>query len=265
VTTATIQLALWWRSLSLETRQSVTRWALVGLALAGVAAVMPTLIRSLGALATVASLLLSPWVAIPVAIVGVAAALLYLTAEGDTFAQKMESVADRVVLAFFGIKAAARLVSEQISELFGGKGKDESFAERMRKILGQVSGNQLLTDLAAKAIGREDPNNMVDRTKRIWAEEMKQAEQWRKMAKAGVKDVAGALGKLGEGQGFHIKLNVEFESLQGTFDRLQKAFANDDPFNVMQAQLNEQKKAAAELEKANQKLGNIDQKLPVVR
>lgn len=58
----------------------------------------------------------------------------------------------------------------------------------------------------------------------------------------------------GNGDGFHVRMKVELEGLQGTFDRLQKAFAEGDGEDVQQ-QILEQNKAF------NQKLDDVKQAL----
>jgi hypothetical protein len=264
------KLTAWWASLSMETRNSITHWALITFALAGLAAVVPVLLRGLGSLLMVMSYLLNPFIAIPVAILAGATALLYMAATGDTFAEKMMSMAEMVITAFAAIRAIVRVVSGEIGTLLGSVGKDIGYTiSATKKLLsGDFKGwhedNQKALEVE-KGIWKQLTDGQANkRADKIFDEEGKNAQRWAEKAKAGIKGVADFMGQLNAGEGFHPKMKVEFESLQGTFDRLQKAFIESDDTNVFKKIAAAAQAAADEAPKQTALLGDISGKLPLV-
>ncbi len=82
-------------------------------------------------------------------------------------------------------------------------------------------------------------------------------------------EIAGPLIKmfkgLQSGKGFQMKMNVAFEGLQGTFDRLQQAFAQQVGPNIEQAQLVQLQGIHNNMQVAASSLTNIKDKIPAVR
>ncbi len=82
-------------------------------------------------------------------------------------------------------------------------------------------------------------------------------------------EIAGPLIKmfkgLQSGKGFQMKMNVSFEGLQGTFDRLQQAFAQQVGPNIEQAQLSQLQGIHNNMQIAASSLVNIKDKIPAVR
>jgi hypothetical protein len=249
VTDAIERLSAWWRTLDDATQRTVTRWALLTVGFAGFAALLPVIVRGIGSLLMTLSMLANPFVAIPIAIFAIAAAFLYVTAEGDTFAEKMGSIAERVIIVLAAVKAGFRSMAEEAGFAFKAAGAALDFMRGKNP---------------AEAMGRFAANfgqlgGGGGRFAAILGQEMAAAAGVIDKAKGAIKAIAGA----GEGPGFSRKFKVEFESLQGTWERVMKAFGENDEA-IQKKQLEQQKRAADALQKANAQLDDIGGKLPVV-
>jgi hypothetical protein len=248
VTDAAERLSAWWRTLSDETQRSITRWALVTVALAGLATTLPLIIRAVGSLMMVLGALANPFVAIPVAIFAIAAAFLYVTAEGDNFADKMGSITERVITYLAVVKAGFRSLARDAELAFAPVGA----------FLDMLQGKNP-ADAAGRIAAAFGNRAAAPGFAQILAQEMAAAAAVIDKAKGAIKAIAGA----GEGPGFSRKFKVEFESLGATWDRLMKSFGENDEA-IQKQQLEQQKKAADALQKANAQLDDIGGKLPVV-
>jgi hypothetical protein len=87
----------------------------------------------------------------------------------------------------------------------------------------------------------EDPFMSAGRRVVEMWDELWKGRDFGKTALASLQKLLGGLGGLGGGKGLTFKMDVGFESMQGTFDRLQKALATPGG-SVDQAQLDELKK-----------------------
>lgn len=268
VTSGLQQMTQWWKSLSLETRNTITQWALVTVALAGLAATLPFIIRGIGSLLMVLSMLADPLILIPALVLAAAAAILYLTSTGDTFADRMADMAQTVIQAWFAIRGVVKAITSEIADLIHGV--SEIIGHQIKSLKALLSGN--IQEAAHEAIEAQIASVMAliraagadQRKDKIFDEEGKAAQKWAEMAKRKVKDVADFMKGINNGAGFTPKAKVEFESLQGTWDRLQKHFIENDQDNVEKQKLDAIKGAQAALEKANGQLDVIADKLPMV-
>lgn len=271
VTDAVINVARWWRSLDLETRQSATRWALLTTVVAGFVAALPLIVS--GVIAVVAALgaLLSPILLIPTGIAAAVAAIALLAAEGDTFAEKAANMAEGVTTAWFAIRAVVRTVATEIAELAKliGDVMAASWEKKKSLLTGDFAGAALaqVKEVAALAAlwGQLDNDRANGRAQKIFDEEGAMAAKWADKAKAAVRGVANAVAGLGGGGGFHLKFNVGFESLGQTWERLQKAFAQQDGLSLQQQQLGQLKEINGGMQKAAAGIDGVNAKLPLVR
>jgi hypothetical protein len=92
-------------------------------------------------------------------------------------------------------------------------------------------------------------------------EELKKAlEKNKQKAKELAAPILEMLGLANKGGGFRIKMDVGFETLQGTFERLQKSMVSGGA-TVEQAQLKEMKGMRDDIQKGNAELVNIKNKV----
>ncbi|CAB4160806.1 hypothetical protein UFOVP731_16 [uncultured Caudovirales phage] len=92
-------------------------------------------------------------------------------------------------------------------------------------------------------------------------EELKKAlEKNKQKAKELAAPILEMLGLANKGGGFHIKMDVGFETLQGTFERLQKSMVSGGA-TIEQAQLKEMKGMRDDIQKGNAELVNIKNKV----
>ncbi len=95
----------------------------------------------------------------------------------------------------------------------------------------------------------------------------KRLEGNRRVAEDFAKPILNALDALRKGAaggGFKLKLDVNFESLQGTWERLQKAMASDSGAGVEQAQLVQLQQANNNLQQIAGNMGAIARAVPAV-
>jgi hypothetical protein len=88
----------------------------------------------------------------------------------------------------------------------------------------------------------------------------KQLEKNKQKAKEMAAPILEMLGLANKPGGFHIKMDVGFESLQGTFERLQKSMLTGGA-TVEQMQLKEMKGMREDIQRGNAELVNIKDKV----
>lgn len=100
--------------------------------------------------------------------------------------------------------------------------------------------------------GTTDQLRQMDKIKPLQIDTDKIRQQFgqvKKFARAAAVDVREMFANLqGDTKGFTVKMNVKFESLQGTFDRLQEAFARGDGEDLQRQQLAAQRDIAAKVD-----------------
>lgn len=267
VTASIVQLTTWWKSLSLEVRQSVVHWAAATVAVGALAVALPFLLRGIGAVLNIIAMLANPFALIPLLIVAAVAAIALMTAEGETFGQKMQNMAESVIYSWFAIRGAVRVVAEEVSGLVRAVADSVGYsASALKKMLtGDFAGAAAdrVKALAAQidTVFRLSNKAANMRGDQIFDEEGKAAQKWVDRIKTAVKQV----GKLGEGPGFSIKFNVGFESGEQQWERMMNAFATAGAGSMEQQQLKEGQKANATLVDILKTLLGIEAEGPVVK
>lgn len=262
------------------TMAAVTKWTLFGTAVAGVVALLPSLVAAFGVVVAAVGALLTP---IPLVIAGVAAIVAAFT---DWFSFASTGSADAAV----NITNNNRDWFETITEWLATLGTN--FASMWNKVVGMAAA--AATTIynkfqEIKAAGKSlfdwfdaltDPrfqswDEKVNRWQQLNAKNFEEADANKKTFsfdaatidadKFGQKIesigknmrdiVAPAIKRItdaaGGAQGFSLKANSSFEGFGGTYDRLQVAFANQAAVDIPRRQL-------TQLEEMNGKLGGLN-------
>jgi len=239
------------RSLDPETKNSIALFALITAGVTAFAAVLPLVVSGVSAvigtfvaIGKVLPVLLSAFTSLPGLVLLLAGGFIYLTAEGDTLEKKLISIAKTAQKVFAGTVGILSGMKEFVAGIFA-TGSVEQATKRADKALEDALKDFDYFGERAGSLPRRLADGM-ERFRGIANELQERFRQLQQGAAATNNSILGQLGDL-----FRkpldftppkIKLQVGFESLQGTFDRLQKALAGNDPLQIEKAQLAEQKK-----------------------
>jgi hypothetical protein len=251
-TQALIELTNAWKTLTPETQRAVISWAVFVSGAIATVAVVPIIARGIAGLAILFSGLASP-------IALAASAFVILGAVAVSVFETIDD-ANRGWVANFGdyLKVASNAADDFFTKMGKGVSKWQFGLSRAVGLFGVFLGEKA---------GLLNPGSVENTIREIKAEAAE-----RDKALAGTADALGRIKPLGErlfgkdfgkaiddavekiknamgDNGFHKHIKISFESLQDTWDRLQKAVADQDgdAGKVAKAQLN--------------KLGDINDKL----
>lgn len=245
-TLVVFKLAEGFRALSPELKQQIAQWMLVAAGVAAFIALLPLISAGVAAVGAAFSLLLSPVGLTVLAIGGVIYAFSQLF---DFVSGGSASTADDVNAANKSWVERAIDWAQQVANAFG-----RSFNWIMQQA---AKASDWIADKlgwAAELIGivPEGTREMLKSMDPIkpFQLETGKIDLFFEKVKRGAKSVLPVLGGIfgaiqdelnRPNNGFKLKLKVELESVQGTYDRLLKAFAEGDGEDIAQAQLAEQK------------------------
>ena len=244
-----------YRALSPETQALVVKIALFAAGIGSAVALLPVMVTIFGAVAAAIGALISPAGLVVVAIIGIAAAAKSLydwfrgeaptTSEAvdeanmswtDKFMGYLQAVAVKGAEIFNWIMKNAAKASDWIADKLSAAGEalgvlPTGTTEELRK----------MDEIKAPQIDITKVKNKLETLRRMG-----------NAVEANIKEIGANLGA--DGNGFGVKVAVKFEGLQGTFDRLQEAFARGDGEDLAKQQLDVQKGMRAEMVKMVQGL-----------
>jgi hypothetical protein len=282
-TQGVVDLVKWFQTLSPEVKANAAHWALTATAIAGFLAAAPVVVTVASAVVGALTALLNPFVAIPLAVAGAVAAFLYLTAEGDTFAEKMESIVGRLIGAWSAFGVAMKFVAQEVAAVWQALMHQFSlFALVTDKALhGDITGAAAAM-AGAQAVGRADlekifggGDGLAGRIRKAVEEGGRAFDAGKQQGKDLVGDIAGRITEfiksakeLWEGVSkapFTPKFNSGFESSETSIDRLSKAINEMDTVDVQKQQLDEMKKVNDKLNQFGNQFGKVADAIPAIR
>jgi hypothetical protein len=248
-TLALADFAGWFMTLDREMVANVTKWALLGAGIAGAIAALPAVVGVLGAVGSIIATLLSPLglvVAGVIAVAGVFTDWFGLMGNGAAEAANNVNEANRTWVGNLvdWIKGLATAFAGFWNNVQDWAAKTATFVRNTWKDI--VNGLALAMAAAGEAVGAL-PKGTVDE---LWKDVAKEIANRKPIEFQGIDIGAMGLGmdavagninakmgdaakmwedlrrRAGEGVGFRVRMEGGgFENLQGTFDRLQKAFS----------------------------------------
>lgn len=262
-----------WAGLSQETRAAATKWAVITTAVAGFLALLPLMVAGLSSVVAALAVIVSPLAMTIAALTGlgvVAVKTFGSMEDSATDASNQIDKANRnwvehliiwlkragVAMAEFWNKTidAAIDATGWLAKKFGNQGGPWA------KIFGQLQlGDRKTFKFDIEAVG-QGFDELAKRAKAIapdFAGWIDGANDIAKKMQAAFNNPAN--------QHMRIKMTVGWESLQGTFDRLQKSFADQSGLNFQKAQLGQLQAINNGQQAAVAELGQIKDLLPVVR
>lgn len=285
LTTGVYSAAQAYRQLSPATQSAVVQVALFAAGLGTAVVLLPTIVSTVGALVGALSLLAGPVGAAVLAVGGLGAAFLLAGDQSQTFGQRAASAAAGVAAGATRAKGMLDKLGAAVGYVWQNLGQSiqdfmtdgweysKVVLDNIIQLATKTAGN--LKKLIENALTGQnlfegfdyyEPKKFTGTTKtfqdlaKVMDNIDAKTEQSAVKAAALGKNLAGgaselwdAVSDLAKGLGqakFQMKLDVQMESLQGTFDRLQKAFASGDGEDL-------QRTMARQQAEANQKLDRI--------
>lgn len=262
-TTGIMELVKAFRAVDQETKVQIAKWVLMAGAISGVIALLPLVVVGVKAVIAAFTLLLSPIGLVAIALGGLAVWFLSGSSDALSFSDIVGKVAEFIGRVWYGLVAAIQTGYTVIANTL------HNTYNIMRNIL---NWDDITTGL--KGYGTE--------IKGIWAGVDGKAKafganskEWASNLRDKLRDVEARLAGIGgkmqktfdesKNKGFTIKFDVQLESIQGTFDRLLKAFADPGAESIDEAQLGQLQEANANLQKNAAALQDIKRALPPVR
>lgn len=221
-------------NLSPETKNTIAQFVLIGTAVAGVVVLLPPLLAGFGAVTTVVAALASPLVLIPALLIGAGAAFLYAASEGENFEEKLENMPKTLAEVIVGLKGLVAGLKEYIITLIKTGDATKASFKADRALEGVVEKNKDFLKSAA------DFPKTLQKNLAPFLDAVKQVRSGLSGLRA---DATGAEGAIARARDLALKpldfrpptpkpprFAAGFESLQGTFERLQKGLlgVNDD-------------------------------------
>lgn len=205
-------LVEWWQKLDPATRRTVQNFALVA---AGVVAAIAAFKLLATVVSTAIGILLNPFIMIPVLVAGAVAAILYLTASGETFEEKMTSVIENVIIAWHALKGAILGVWAVLKEVFAPIGA-------FFKATGQaLTGNFAAAGRTLSTIRFPDISGAFSKEWNKAKEEMKGARPLAEWLVNKGKEFLNMFG--GDRKPLQMKMQIDFGTLDSVWERLHKA------------------------------------------
>lgn len=275
-TTAIEDLTAWFRNLDQATKDNVTQWALITAGVAGFVAFLPVMIAGISGVAGVLAALTSPFALVVggIALVVAAAAKMFgLFDTGGTSAADSLNESNQSWLGAMvkGVGAATKAVAGFFNFIAQQGAKISDFLADLLARAGEFSG--LLPEGTVKELRKMPPIQAPQIDVGAIDEFFGHAERKAKSFEGQMGDLVAQANNLGKNigrrieaakadGGFKIKMDVQFESLGGTWDRLQKALASREGANLDQKQLLTQEQMRDQLQLAVAGLGRVEDKLP---
>ncbi len=255
-----VQAAQAYRAISPETKKTVTQVALFAAGIGTALVVLPTLITTVGALGAALAAIFSP---AALAIAGIAALADAATGLFDFMRAEAPATADAVDEANRSWVDRYLAYIEKIT--IAGANFFNQMAERA------AAGADLLADHLARAgeylgILEKGTTDTIRKMENITPYKINidnirdsfgKIKRWTRETSAGIKQMQERADKVGGDKGFTRIFQVKFESLQGTFDRLQEAFAAGHAEDIGKQQLKELKEQNVTLKEQNKLLQTI--------
>jgi hypothetical protein len=241
-----VQGANAFRSMTPETKQTIMQVILLTAAVTTAVALFPVLAGVIGAVGAALAAIASP---VGLVIAGLAAIMVaagkyfnWFRDESTTTSNNVDEANQHWVVNLIGYLEMGIVAGAKFFNWYAKQ--SAAMSDQIADIMSQLGEAIGILDKGTTGQLRQmEPIKPIQ----IDVDQIKQKfSQIKRFAKATVIDIENLFNRLNMDQkGFTVRMNVQFESLQGTFDRLQAAFARGDGENIARDQLAEQRKIAA--------------------
>ena len=175
----------------------------------------------------------------------------------STISQAYHKIVDSMAVGMAKVAELFGIVPEGTADLITKEG-----AEKQKQIANDL--NNKLADLNEQQ--KKDADELKKKNEEAMDALKGKLDGARNKAREIVDPIVGMLDRLKQGGGFKLKMEMQFESLQGTFDRLQKAMGNasGSGVDIDKMMLGQLEGINDGMQKAVNKLDGINRAVPVV-
>ena len=257
LTQGIMELTRWWQDLDAGLKSGLAQWIAVGAAVGVLVATLPVLVAGLSGVLGIAAALLSPIGVLIGGLAALGAGFLGASAAGMSWSEILEKALAGMIRGWAVLQA---IVQTTFTVLIN------TFQNIMKVGENLANGNNLLAGV----------RDLGEGVGEIWENAIRQMDGAEARAGALRRELAGLVGNLNgafdrirnagrDQSGFRIRYDVQFEGLQSTFERLQKAFASNSGATIEQAQLGQLEQINANAQRIAAGIGRVADAVPAVR
>lgn len=262
-TTGILELVKWFRSLDQETKVQVSGWILLAGGIAATIALLPVVTAAITAVGAALALLLSPIGLIAGALVGLGVYFIGASSDSMSFSDIVGKVAEFIARVWLNLCAVFASGYSIVADTLDNVWQMLKSTVEMENPFANVHGYGEGLEKAWEGI--DEKAKRFGANTKDWASSLTDRLATIKTQLNGIGNAMGKTFNETKDSGFHIKFDVALEGVQGTFDRLLKAFADPNAESIDEAQLGQLKQVNDNLQLNVAAIQDVRKALPMVR